>query len=198
MLVIGLTGGIASGKSTVATLFAEKSIAIIDTDITARDLVQPKMPAYQKIVEHFSDTILQLDKQIDRRKMRNIIFNNQSEKKWLEDLLHPLIRDCVKNQLTQVKSPYCIVVIPLLAETWPCSYINHVLVVESDPQKQIRRVMERDNIDEKDAKKILADQATLEERRAIAHDIITNDADLTALQQAVDKLHEQYLDKSQA
>ncbi len=193
MLVIGLTGGIASGKTTVANLFSKKNITLIDTDVIARELVEPSMPAYKEMIQHFSHDILLTNGTINRKKLRNIIFNNESEKKWLENLLHPQIRNRVEQDIKKSQSPYCIVVIPLLAETWPNPYVNHVLVVEAKPEVQIHRVVQRDNVSPIDAQKIIENQNTAEQRRKIAHDIISNNSDIDALQKQVDTLHDKYL-----
>ncbi len=117
MLVVGLTGGIGSGKSTVANLFAEHGVPIIDTDVLARDLTLPNQPALAAIAQHFGQTVLHPDGSLNRGTLRNIIFANEAERTWLEHLLHPLIRAEIKQQIQNLPSPYCIVVIPLLFET---------------------------------------------------------------------------------
>lgn len=196
MLTIGLTGGLASGKTTVANLFAQKNIDIIDTDIIARELVEPGKPAYQAIVAHFGDDILQDNKCIDRAKLRQLIFDNPRQKDWLEQLLHPLIREQVYIQINIKKSLYCIVVIPLLIENYPFPYINHILVVDAPKQLQIERAIKRDNITPILAKKILAEQASQLERLKYADDIIYNDGKTASLEEQVTKLHEKYLSLS--
>lgn len=192
MFVVGLTGGIASGKTTVAEEFAKKGIAIIDTDVIARKLVEPGQPAYTHIIKHFPVNILQANKRINRRKLREIIFNDQQERLWLENLLHPLIREEVAHQVARATSPYCIVVIPLLAETTPNPLINRILVVDVDEESQIQRIMERDNCTAEDAKKIIASQASRQQRLLIADDVITNDQDKYHLIHQVNKLDERY------
>lgn len=196
MLTIGLTGGLASGKTTIANLFAQKGIAIIDTDIIARELVEPDKPAYQAIIAHFGDKILQDNKRIDRAKLRQLIFENSKQKDWLEQLLHPLIRDQVYIQINVKKSAYCIVVIPLLIENYPFPYINHILVVDAPKQLQIERAVKRDNISAELAKAILTEQASQLERLKYADDVICNDGDSKSLEEQVATLHEKYLSLS--
>lgn len=193
MLTIGLTGGIGSGKSTVAQFFAELNIEIIDTDLIAREVITPEREAFHKIVVHFGATILNQQQQIDRKKLREIIFADSAQKKWLENLLHPLIRIEVKKRITQVKSPYCMVVIPLLAESSDHSYIDRILVVDCPEEQQIRRAQKRDQISATQVEAVIKAQATRTQRLAIADDIIYNDSDLENLKNQVIKLHQFYL-----
>lgn len=193
MLVVGLTGGIASGKSKAADLFAALGVEIIDTDIIAREVVAPGEKAYQKVIEHFGEQILQQDKQLDRKKLSDLIFNNPQEKTWLEALLHPLIREQVKQRSQQAQSNYCMVVIPLLVETQPNPLINRVLVIDVSKDIQRERIKARDNFSEEKISKILASQASREQRLAIADEVIDNCGDVEALSKQVALMHEKYL-----
>jgi len=196
MLTIGLTGGLASGKTTVAKLFAKKNITIIDTDVIAKQLVEPSMPAYDKIIAHFGQQILLNNKHIDRRKLREIIFANATDKNWLEHLLHPLIREQVFQQIKTATSPYCIVIIPLLIENYPSPFIHRILVVDCPEQIQIQRAVQRDNITEALAKNILSQQASQTERLKYADDVIENHTGLDSINEQVDALHLKYLQLS--
>jgi dephospho-CoA kinase len=193
MVVIGLTGGIASGKSVVADEFAKLGIDIIDTDQIARDMVHPTQPAFKKIVDHFGQTILLPDGQLNRKKLKECIFSNVEEKQWLEQLLHPLIRQEVYQRLKQVSSPYCIVSIPLLIETLPHPYIHRILVVDAEPSRQQERLQKRDQLSSEQAGRIMASQATRAQRLAKADDLLENTGSIDALKEKVLALHHRYL-----
>jgi dephospho-CoA kinase len=193
MLVVGLTGGIGSGKSTVARLFAEKNIKIIDTDQLARDLTQPENPALQHIVKLFGQDILLANGTLDRSKLRKMIFDDEEKRLQLEQLLHPLIRSEAKHQIELAQSPYCIVVIPLLFETAPNPLIQRILVIDATEALQLLRTASRDNISPDDVATILKTQVSREKRLSLADDIIYNDGKIEDLIPQVDKLHELYL-----
>lgn len=193
MYRIGLTGGIASGKSTVARLFAHLGIGIIDADVIAKEMVLPGQNAYKAIVAHFGERILEDDGRVNRIKLKEIVFNHEKERLWLEKLLHPLIRNEMIAQSDKVSSPYCIEVIPLLIETRPYPELNRILVVDVSVDTQIKRLKERDKLDDALIKKILAAQISREERLAPADDVIENEGDLSSLTQAVNRLHQRYL-----
>ncbi|MAZ39366.1 MAG: dephospho-CoA kinase [Legionellales bacterium] len=193
MLTIAITGGIASGKTTVANMFKEKGIAIIDMDIIAHLLVMPTKKAYQSIIQHFGQSILLEDNTINRRMLRENIFTNPSEKIWLENLLHPLIREQVRREVEQVKSAYCIIVIPLLTENYPYPGVDRVLVVDSSEQDQCKRAMLRDNMPQNLANEIITQQASREQRLKYADDIILNENNIQQLRQKVEQLHQYYL-----
>lgn len=189
MLVIGLTGGIGSGKTTVAKLFAERGVTVIDTDQLARDVTQLGQPALQQIAEKFGPAILQADGSLNRTALRKAIFTDESQKIWLEKLLHPLIRTEMAKQAAAATSPYCIVVIPLLFETEPNPLINRVLVVDTLEQMQINRTQARDNVTAPEVKAILDSQVTRAKRLSLANDLIENNGSYNDLIPQVDRLH---------
>lgn len=193
MFVIGLTGGIGSGKSTVTQMFADLGVPIIDADVVARDITTPDKPAFASMVKHFGPDIVLPDGKLDRAKVRHLIFNDAKQRLWLEKLLHPQIREEMQKQIAQMSEPYCIAVIPLLLEVEFFSFINRILVIDAPEDEQIKRVMLRDNATKAEVEAILHSQATRKDRRAKAHDIITNDGDFAKLIPQVDKLHEMYL-----
>lgn len=196
MLVIGLTGGIGSGKSTVAKLFAEKGITVIDTDQLARHFTMPGQDALYAIIQKFGESILLPDKNLDRAQLRHVIFSDPAKRQWLEELLHPLIRAETKRLIESAKSSYCIVVIPLLFETKPNPLINRTLVVDATEAQQIARAMLRDGLSEEDIQGIIRTQVTRRVRLDAADDIIINDGSLEQLSQQVDELHRYYLEIS--
>jgi dephospho-CoA kinase len=193
MLVIGLTGGIGSGKSAVSDLFEQKGIHVVDADIAAREVVEPDTPALKKITEHFGQEILTTEGRLDRPKLREIIFNNPDEKSWLEALLHPLIADCIHCKLTDSNTPYTLFVSPLLLETQQKNFCDRILLVDAPESVQILRTIKRDNNDEALVKSIINSQMPRDKRVALADDIILNDKDLLHLEKSVDKLHATYL-----
>ncbi|EKD91872.1 MAG: dephospho-CoA kinase [uncultured bacterium] len=190
---IGLTGGIASGKSTVATMFEAFNVPIIDADKISHALTQPNTLLFQKILKHFGDDILKQDGYLNRQKLREIIFHHATEKNWLENCLHPEIRKEMLEKIKAVKYPYCICVIPLLIESNNIDFINRILVVESSTQMQIERAKTRDHITEEAVNVIIQSQASIAQRRKMAHDIIVNNNDLNFLKNEVLKLHCLYL-----
>ncbi len=192
MLVVGLTGGIGSGKSTVAGLFAERGVPIIDTDELAREVVAPGMPGLQQLVDRFGNDILTADGQLDRAKLRERIFQDEAARRDVEAILHPRIEARVRDRLAALEAPYALVVIPLLAETGGYPFIEHVLVVDASRETQIRRVMERDGIDRAAVERILAAQADRQRRLALADDVIDGERPLPALRERVAQLDRRY------
>lgn len=192
MLVIGLTGGIGSGKSTVAQLFAEKGITVIDTDQLARDVTQPGKPALNEIQEHFGSGLINENGSLNRTTLRKIIFGNDNERVWLEQLLHPLIRAEMKKQIEKSTSNYCIVVIPLLFETTPNPLINRILVVDTHEKEQINRVLKRDSSSPEEIQLILKSQVSRAKRLELADDIIENTGSISELIPQVNRLHHYY------
>jgi len=193
MYIIGLTGGIASGKSTVAALFEKKGITIIDTDQLARQLTDIGQDSLQKIALHFGKNILLPDGSLNRKLLRTIIFSDNTQRLWLEQLLHPLIRTEMEQQIHSAQSEYCITVIPLLFESTPNPIINRILVVDTTEELQLKRAQTRDNISLDEAKWILLSQAKREYRLANATDIIYNTGSIDTLKEDVEKLHQLYL-----
>ena len=194
MFSVGLTGGIASGKTTVSNLFADLGVPIIDTDVISRELLQPGELAYRQVCDHFGSDILGADGEIDRAALRKLIFSNPQHKSWLEKMLHPLIYQRTHDAIKQhARADYVLVVVPLLFESSFQSLADRVLTVNCPAEQQIRRLMKRDNIDEDLARSMLAQQLNNEQRCARAHDIIDNREDDADLQAQVKALHQFYL-----
>lgn len=193
MLVVGLTGGIGSGKTTVANLFAHHGVPIIDADLIAREVTEPNQPAFSKVVKHFGESILLANGTLNRSKLREIIFEEPKQRLWLEHLLHPLIREEMQRQINKLATPYCIAVIPLLLEVEFFSFINRILVVDAPEHLQIQRTAGRDKTKAPQIEAILKTQARREDRIAHAHDVITNEGTLEDLKPQVEKLHYLYL-----
>ncbi|MDA0121953.1 MULTISPECIES: dephospho-CoA kinase [Vibrio] len=192
--VIGLTGGIASGKTTVANLFKQQfKIDIVDADIVAREVVEPGTPGLNAIIEHFGTDIVRDDQTLDRAKLREKIFSNPEEKAWVNGLLHPMIREKMIEDLEQVTSDYALLVVPLLVENKLDSLCDRVLVVDVESQTQISRTVKRDNVSEEQAKAILASQASREQRLALADDVVKNNPNDPDLLLQITDLHEKYL-----
>jgi dephospho-CoA kinase len=190
--VVVLTGGIASGKTAVSDLFAQRGIPVIDTDQIAHEIVEPGQPALKRITKVFGQEFLGADGRLDRKKMRNAIFSSPQQKNRLESILHPAIAAEVDQLIAQVDEPWCILVVPLLAETSLFSWINRVLVVDVDESVQIERVMARDKIRQKQAQSILDAQTSRRQRLALADDILDNSGSLEELEAMVDKLYQKY------
>ncbi|WP_282065244.1 dephospho-CoA kinase [Vibrio rotiferianus] len=192
--VIGLTGGIASGKTTVANLFKQQfKIDIVDADIVAREVVEPNTPGLNAIIEHFGTDIVHDDQTLDRAKLRERIFSHPEEKAWLNGLLHPMISEKMIEDLEQVTSDYALLVVPLLVENKLDSLCDRVLVVDVEPQTQISRTVKRDNVSEEQAKAIVASQASREQRLALADDVVKNNPNDPELLLQITDLHEKYL-----
>jgi len=189
---VGLTGGIACGKSTVANLFAALGITIVDTDLLAREVVAPGSALLPQITAHFGAGVLQTDGSLDRGRLRELVFANPAERQWLERLTHPAIRELTDARCEQATGKYVIVAIPLLVETGGADRFDRVLVVDCAPEIQLARLQARDGSTRAQAAKLLAAQVTREQRLAVADDVITNDGDLFALREQVEKLHQKY------
>lgn len=193
MFRVGLTGGIGSGKSTVARLFSEHHINVIDTDQIAHQVSQPDGPAYQAIIEAFGSEILAADNSIDRKKLARIIFNSSEKKQQLENILHPLIWLIVEQQVAAATSAYCIIAVPLLFEGHHQSRFNTTLAVDCSEKLRIERIMQRDQRTLNDIKAIIKNQITADERVRLADHVITNNASLDTLKTDVHHLHEKFL-----
>ncbi len=196
-LRIGLTGGIASGKSTVADLFADLGAAVIDTDVIAREVVEPGQPALDEIRDAFGDTVIGSDGRLDRPAMRKIVFADADARERLEGILHPRIRAEAIRQAEAAGGAYQLLVVPLLVESPLRNQVDRILVVDCSEDTQIERVLARDAETEEQARRILAAQASREARLAIADDVVRNDADLDYTQSQVRALHTMYLQMAQ-
>jgi len=194
---IVLTGGIASGKSAVSDCFERLGAAVIDTDRIAREVVEPGQPALVRIAEEFGAEFLDQEGRLDRRRMRDAIFSDPEQKSRLEAILHPLIAGEVQRRITQLEAPYCILVIPLFAESSGYSWTDRVLVVDVSEETQIQRVMARDGINRKQAQAILDAQLGRTDRLALADDILDNSGSLAKLNGKVKALHKKYLELAQ-
>ena len=192
---VGLTGGIGSGKSAATDRFTEHGITVVDADVIAREVVLPKTPALETITEHFGDSILTEDGELDRSTLRRIIFNNPTEKLWLENLLHPIIRKSLLEKIQQSTSAYTILSAPLLLENNLEKLVDRVLVIDCDPKLQIERTQKRDNSDPDTVKKIIDQQISREQRLSRADDVITNNGALEELKQKVDNYHSELINK---
>lgn len=192
MLVIGLTGGIGSGKSTVAEMFESLGVPIIDMDRIARQIVEPGQPALTQIKQAFGEKIVAASGQLNRQQLSKIIFDSAEKRHQLEAILHPLIRQETARQLAELKSPYCIVVIPLLLESEQRSLVDRVLVVDVPESLQITRTMQRDGISAAQVRKILAAQVGRDSRLNAADDVIDNSAAMEDIRHRVDELDQQY------
>lgn len=193
-LIVGLTGGIASGKTTVANLFQTHfSIDIVDADIIAREVVAPGSQGLAAIIEHFGPSILHQDGSLNRAALREQIFAIPAEKKWLDERLHPLINQRMREALQKVTSPYALLVVPLLIENQLQSMVDRILVVDVDEQTQIKRTQARDKVSKEQVLAILSAQASRAERLAFADDVIKNSAQNQKLLPQITKLHQKYL-----
>ena len=192
--IIGLTGGIGSGKTTVSNMFAELGVDIIDADVVAREVVEPNSIALTAIENHFGAEYINAQKQLDRAKLRTRIFSNPEDKEWLNNLLHPLIRQSMVAQLSNAQSDYCILVAPLLLENGLHKLVGRVLVVDIDEESQITRTVARDPSSQEEIKRIIASQMSRNDRINSADDIINNqNKDLEKIRQQVQRLNQQYL-----
>ncbi|MEJ2128873.1 MAG: dephospho-CoA kinase [Woeseiaceae bacterium] len=192
-LRIGLTGGIASGKSTVADLFAELGAAVIDTDVIAREVVAPGTPALNEIADEFGTGVIGADGALNRAALRSIVFSDHAARKRLEAITHPRIGEETRRQSDYADGKYQLIVVPLLVNSALRGFVDRILVVDCEEDTQIRRLVARDGGSEAEARRILEAQASRTERLAIADDVICNDGDVSELRQQVAALHEIYL-----
>lgn len=194
MYVVAITGGIGSGKTTIANQFAELGIDVVDADVIAREVVESGTPALAAITDHFGPDVITPDGQLDRRRLREQVFSDPSAKTWLNALLHPLIRIEMQRQCAAARSPYCLLVVPLLVENKLTGLANRVLVVDVDEATQIERTCRRDGVTAEQAKAIIAAQASRSERLAAADDVIENlNGREMAINARILTLHETYL-----
>jgi dephospho-CoA kinase len=195
---VGLTGGIASGKSTVADYLGKLGANVIDTDVIAREVVEPGQPALNEIKREFGDSVLRDDGTLDRPAMRRIIFSDDEARRRLEAILHPRIRERALTLAATERGAYQVLVVPLLVESPLRDEVDRVLVVDCAEDTQIRRLMARDGESEGGARRILASQATRDERLAIADDVINNDASVDLALAAAEELHERYTEAARS
>ncbi|THB65384.1 MAG: dephospho-CoA kinase [Gammaproteobacteria bacterium] len=193
MFTVGLTGGIACGKTVVSDTFKDLGVNIVDTDIIARDVVEPGTKGLQQVITQFGNEIILPDGTLDRRALRSIVFNNPPLRKKLETILHPLIREESQKRLESGTSAYSILVVPLLFETGMNKMVNQVLAIDTPPEIQLQRLLARDSETEEGAKKIIASQIPREERLKQADDVLLNDGDIITLQKQIEILHNSYL-----
>lgn len=198
--IVGLTGGIGSGKSTIANLFAKLGVPLVDADIVAREVVEKGSPLLTKIAEHFGDQILTAQGELNRAALRERVFHNESEKQWLNNLLHPAIRERMQQQLAVQTAPYTLFVVPLLIENKLTTICDRILVVDVSPQTQLTRAAQRDQNNPEQIQRIMNAQVSQQERLKWADDVINNDTELTQnllhLQQKVLELHRFYLQQA--
>ena len=197
-LRIGLTGGIASGKSTVSQRFAELGVPVIDADVAARAVVEPGTPGLEQVVQRFGSGIVRPDGELDRSALRELIFNDPAARRDLDAILHPLIRAHMEQQAAAAAGPYLIMAIPLLVEGGSSrERLDRILVVDVDEAVQLERVQARDGISIAQARAILGSQASRAARLEAADDVLQNGGTVAELRQAVDRLHERYLKQAQ-
>jgi dephospho-CoA kinase len=197
-LRIGLTGSIASGKSTVTQRFAEHGVPVIDADVASRSVVEPGQPGLARVVQRFGARVLDANGRLDRRALRNLIFEDSSLRQALDAILHPLIRADMELEAARAKAPYVVMAIPLLVEGGTARQrVDRVLVVDADETLQIQRLQARDGSSAEHARAILASQASRAARLGEADDVLSNTGTVAELRQAVDRLHEQYLQLAQ-
>lgn len=192
MHVIGLTGGIGSGKSTVANLFAQAGISVINMDAIAHQLTVIGAPAYEEILKNFSSSILNPDKTINRRQLAHEVFNNAKQLKVLESILHPKIQSIVEQQLKQLDATLCVIEIPLLNSRNQFPFLDSILVIDCSPEQQIRRTQKRNSINKPQIKAIMNAQLDRASRLKLADDIIDNNGTIEALHDKVHKLISKY------
>ncbi len=196
MWVLGLTGGIGSGKSAASDYFAKLGIVVVDADIVAREVVEPGQPAWQAIREHFGPEVLQADGSLNRAWLRQKVFAEPAERQWLEQQTHPRIRDSIIRQLQQAQSPYAILSSPLLFESGQAQLTARTLLIDVPEEVQLQRASARDGNDAEQIRRIMAAQLSRQERRARADDVADNSGSLEQLYAQLQGLHERYLSLS--
>ena len=192
--IVGLTGGIGSGKSAVSDRFADLGIKVVDADIASRVVVEPGRPALAAIAERFGQHVIAADGTLDRAALRKIVFADEADRRALEAITHPAINRYLTEELANAESPYAILAHPILIETGQTAICTRILVVDVPEELQVSRTMARDDNPESQVRSIMAAQASREERLAAADDVIVNDQDLAHLDAEVARLHQRYLD----
>ena len=191
--VIGLTGGIGSGKTTVANLFAAQGVELVDADIVAREVVEPNSDGLKQLIEHFGKDILLDNGELNRAALRERIFNNSTEREWVNQCLHPKIRTRMLHLIKSSPSEYTVLVVPLLFENGLDSLVNRTLVVDIPVELQVERTLNRDGVSEQQIRHIIGSQMSREDKLAKADDVISNQGEIKHLEQAVLALHDKYL-----
>ena len=191
--VVGLTGGIGSGKSAAAQIFRTCGVEVIDADSLAREVVEPGQPALSDIAAYFGSELLTAEGHLDRAALRKIVFSNPEQKSWLENLLHPLIAELLQRRLNATKSPYAILESPLLLETEQYKLVDRVIVIDVNEEIQIARSVRRDGSDEAVIRSIIASQIDRSKRIQHADDLVSNEEGLEQLREKVEALHSKYL-----
>ena len=192
ILKIGLTGGIGSGKSTACEIFSGLGVPVIDADTIAHNVVKPGMPALQLIIDEFSVNIITKDGCLNRKKLRDRIFINETDRKKLENILHPIIYENISHEAENINFSYCIISIPLLLETGVSDIIDRILIIDVPRELQLARASVRDNASLNDIEGIIQAQVSRDDRLAAADDIINNDGDIKNLCKQIYNLHEFY------
>ena len=192
MLRIGLTGGIGSGKSTVAELFTRRGVPVIDTDKIAHELVRAGQPALTEIVRAFGHDVIDAQGDLDRARVRKLVFDDTAARHRLEAILHPRIRATVQERVLALNTPYCVIVVPLLVETHFDALVDRVLVVDADKRQQLERTMARDGLTAQTVERIMAAQTGRSQRLARADDVIANKGNLQQLEHEVERLDAHY------
>ena len=191
---MGLTGGVASGKSAVTGMFAKRGVPIVDTDLIAREVVAPGEPGLTAVREAFGEEVLTATGELDRRKLREIVFADEAQRRRLEGILHPLIRARTLERLRSLEAPYAIVAVPLLVETGFGKLVDRVLVVDCPEEVQLARLMARDSLTREQATAMIRAQTDRATRLAAADDVIDNGGDLVVTERQVEQLHRKYLE----
>ena len=193
---IAVTGGIGSGKSTVAALFSDLGAPIIDSDIIAKELSKANTPVFKKIIDEFGETFLNEHNELNRKKLRDFIFQNDDAKVALENILHPEIYKAIDTQISQINYPYCLIIVPLLLETKKTAQFDHVLLIDVPEETQIERAAYRDNTSSEQIERIISSQTSRKDRLQYADDVIDNTIEMTELKMIINNLHSRYLDLS--
>ena len=192
-MIIGLTGGIGSGKSAAANFFQNEGITVIDADDLAREAIERNTPGFESIVNYFGSKIIDSDGSINRGHLRKEVFDDGEKKKVLESIIHPLVRDLMAHKIAASNSSYSIIMVPLIFETNSMSNYNRILVIDCDPKLQLERATLRDNNSKEQIQKIIDSQCSREERLSIANDIIPNNDSLENLKVRTIAMHKFYL-----
>jgi dephospho-CoA kinase len=191
--VVGISGGIGSGKTTVTDLFAKYGIDVIDADVIAREVVEPGTAALKAIIDKFGQSVVGESGYLDRAKLRTLVFNDIETKNWLNQLLHPAIRQQMLLQTQQAKSAYCLLSVPLLVENKLYEQVDRVVIVDVDEQTQLQRTLQRDKTNEQQIRAIMSAQATRQQRLVVADEVIDNNGKPDDLAKQVAQLHKRYL-----